>query len=143
MSDIWRRFALVSYMTAKLPLANSFSPIAENWSHGSGTTGQNYTSLISTIFSFFSFIYCFAFLGSSFVFCFILFFRFWCWNLSSLLKLMHDYPLRGTKSLFMTVQSSIYTYSVIPTGRLATFKRQVFIYVKMTDRFILNEHMRS
>ena len=66
---------------------------------------------------------------------FIFFFGFWCYvDLSSLLKLMHDQPLTGTKSLFMTVQSSMYTYSVTPTGRLATFKRQVFIYVKMTDR---------
>ena len=133
MSDIQRRFALVSDRTAKLPLANAFSPIAENQSHDSGTAGQNYASLISTIFSFFSFIYFFAFFGSFFVlFCFSDFGA--TWNLSSLLKLMHDHPLRGTKSLFMTVQSSIYTYSVTPTGRLATFKRQVFIYVKMTDR---------
>ena len=54
--------------------------------------------------------------------------RFWCYvDLSSLLKLMHDHPLTGTKSLFRTVQFSMYTYSVTPTGRLATFKRQVFI----------------
>ena len=71
----------------------------------------------------------------------ILFFVLFCFldfgatgNVSSLLKLMHDHPLRSTKSLFLTVQSSIYTYSVTLTGRLATFKIQVFIYVKMTDR---------
>ena len=135
MSEIQRRFALVCDRRAKLLLANAFSPIAENQSHGSGTAGQNYTSLISTIFSFFSLIYFFAFFGSFFVFSFVFFSRFWCYvDLSSLLKLMHDHPLTGTKSLFRTVPFSMYTYSVTPTGRLATFKRQVFIYVKMTDR---------
>ena len=77
-------------------------------------------------FSFFSFLYFFAFFGSFFV----LFFRFWCYvDLSSLCM-----TTPGTKSLFMTAQSSFYTYCVTPTGRLATSKRQVFIYVKMTDR---------
>ena len=83
------------------------------------------------LFVFFFFF--FAFFGSFFaLFCFSDFGA--TWNLSSLLKLTHDHPLRGTKSLFLTVQSSIYTYSVTPTGRLATFKIQVFIHVKMKDR---------
>ena len=134
MSAIQRRFALVCDRTAKLPLSNAFSPIAENQSHGSGTAGQNYASLISTIFSVFSYIFFFfAFFGSFFVLFYPSDFGA-TGNVSSLLKLMDDHPLRGTKSLFMTVQSSIYTYSVTPTGRLATCKRQVFIYFEMTDR---------
>ena len=69
------------------------------------TSGRNNTAFkhdyFPIIFSFFPFSICFSHFFLFLLFCLCLFFFFAIGNLDSLLILMHDDPLNGTKSLFI------------------------------------------